>query len=665
MITNRHSFLMLFALIVSAFILTINACKKDEDIDPNNTSTSSSLFGSTVSVTVKGKVSDVNGTAISGAVVKSGNVNFTTDVNGVFILNNIAANQKLGCVTVEKAGYFKGVRSFVPKTGGNELQIQLFTKSIDGTINSLTGGTVSIQNGSVTLTANGVTLNNSAYTGNVNVAIKHFDPTSANFNDEMPGSLVGVSNNTVSSLISYGMIGVELTDNNGQLLQIASGQTATLKFTIPATMLASAPPSIDLWSLDETNGYWKKEGVANLVNNEYVGQVSHFSFWNCDVPSNFVYINGQVINSQTQQPIQGATVTISSPNNGSASDYTNSQGQYSGYVPNGVSLSITVSVNCSGSNTVVYTGTLTAMSANTSIAPIAITLPGQTVLAGSVVDCNNQAVTNSYVAINNQVYFTNNGQFTAAVCGTNCNIQGFGNNPWVSGQSQQIPLQGGTQSIGNLIVCNPGGSTVTDIDGNIYSTVIIGTQEWMQENLKTTRYKNGALIPTGLSDTLWQATTNGACADYDNDPTNTAIYGKLYNWYAVADPQGLCPTGWHEPEDWEWNVLVNSIDNSADTTCVGCSQSQFAGGAMKEIGLTHWLSPNTGATNSSGFSGFSGGIRNVNGSYDVIGFYGYWWSATQGSTANAYNRYLTNYYSNVFRFYDGKSYGFSVRCVKD
>ena len=659
------NYFKLIVVSLSLTILTFNACKKDEETDPNSTSTSSNLFGSTVSVTVKGKVCDANGTAISGALVKSGNVNVTTDVNGVFILNNISANQKLGCVTVEKAGYFKGVRSFVPKTGGNELQIQLLNKSIDGTINSLTGGTVSIQNGSVTLPANGVTLNNSAYTGNVNVAIKHFDPTSANFNDAMPGSLVGVSNNAVSSLISYGMVGVELTDNNGQLLQIASGKTATLTFKVPTSLQASAPASIDLWSLDETNGYWKKEGVANLVNNEYVGQVSHFSFWNCDVPSNFVYINGQVINSQTQQPIQGATVTVSSPSNGSANDYTNSQGQYSGYVPNGVSLSITISVNCSGSNTVVYTGSLPAMSANASIATIAITLPGQTVLSGTVVDCNNLPLANSYVAVNNQVFFTTNGQFTTTVCGTNCSITGFGNNPWVGGQSQQVTLQGGTQSVGNLIVCNPGGNTVTDIDGNIYSTVIIGTQEWMQENLKTTRYKNGAPIPTGLSDAQWQATTSGAYAVYNDSAIYNTVYGKLYNWYAVADPNGLCPTGWHEPEDWEWNVLVKTIDPSADTTCNGCSQSQTAGGAMKEIGLTHWASPNTGATNSSGFTGLPGGYRDGIGPYGSIGDYGYWWSATQNSTTYTHYRFLYYFDSGVYRGNDLKGNGFSVRCVRD
>jgi len=644
----------LLVMLFSALILIFYSCKKEEDTPPADNLPSSELFGSGTTVSVKGRVVDENGNAIASALVKSGSVTTNTDAMGVFILNNVTAYQKLGCITVEKAGYFKGIRSFVPKAGGNELQIRLMTKSVSGSVNSTTGGTVAIQNASVTLPSNGVTLNNAAYTGTVKVSVKHFDPTSANFNDEMPGSLVGVSNNAASSLTSYGMVGVELTDNNGQLLQIANGQSATLKFTIPATMLASAPSSIDLWSLDETNGYWKKEGVANKVNNEYVGQVSHFSFWNCDVPSNFVYINGQIINSQTQQPLSGATVTVSSTNYGSASDYTNNQGQYSGYVPNGVSLSITVSVSCSGSNTVVYTGTLPAMSANTTIATIAITLPGQTSLTGTVVDCNNQPISNGYVVVNNQVVFTNNGQFSAPACGTSCTIQAFGSNPWVSGQSQIVTLAGGSQAIGSLQVCNPGGSTVTDVDGNVYSTVVIGTQEWMQENLKTTRYKNGSNIPTNLTDAQWQATTSGACADYNNDPTNTTVYGKLYNWYAVSDPQGLCPTNWHVPSDAEWDNLVNYL--GGDT---------IAGGAMKEIGLTHWATPNTGATNSSGFTGLPGGLRLNVGTYYSIGNYGYWWSATQYSTTNAYNRNLNYYNSPVNRGNNDKTYGFSVRCVRD
>jgi uncharacterized protein (TIGR02145 family) len=650
-------------LLVALVVVVIYSCKKEEDTPPADNLPSSELFGSGTTVSIKGRVVDENGNAIASAVVKAGSVTTNTDAMGVFILTNVTAYQKLGCITVEKAGYFKGIRSFVPKTGGNELQIRLMTKSVSGSVNSTTGGTVVIQNASVSLPSNGVTLNNAAYTGTVKVAIKHFDPTSVKFNDEMPGSLVGVSNNVASSLTSYGMVGVELTDNNGQLLQIASGQTATLKFTIPATMLASAPSSIDLWSLDEKNGYWKKEGVANKVNNEYVGQVSHFSFWNCDVPSNFVYINGQIINSQTQQPLSGATVTVSSTNYGSASDYTNNQGQYSGYVPNGVSLSITVSVSCSGSNTVVYTGTLPAMSANTTIATIGVTLPGQTSLTGTVVDCNNQPLSNSYIVANNQVVFTNNGQFNTSACGTSCTVQAFGSNPYINGQSQIVTLVGGSQVVGSLQVCNPGGSTVTDIDGNVYSTVVIGTQEWMQENLKTTRYKNGAPIPTGLTNAQWQNTTSGAYAIYNDSAQYDAVYGKLYNWYAVADSQGLCPTGWHMPADWEWNVLVKNLDPNADTTCVACNQSTIAGGSMKEISLMHWSNPNLGATNSSGFTGLPGGYRNLNGSYINNGVYGSWWSSNYFPASRFHNLYSssTNFYVGV----GNRVYGMSVRCVRD
>jgi uncharacterized protein (TIGR02145 family) len=176
----------------------------------------------------------------------------------------------------------------------------------------------------------------------------------------------------------------------------------------------------------------------------------------------------------------------------------------------------------------------------------------------------------------------------------------------------------------------------------------------MQENLKTTHYKNGAVIPNNLTDAQWTATTNGACADYNNDPTNTAVYGKLYNWYAVADPQGLCPTNWHAPSDAEWDTLVNYL--GGDT---------IGGGAMKEIGTTHWTSPNTGATNSSGFTGLPGGLRSLSGPYYAIGNYGYWWSATQYSTSNAYFRCLYYFNSSVHRTNSNKTSGFSVRCVKD
>ena len=141
-----------------------------------------------------------------------------------------------------------------------------------------------------------------------------------------------------------------------------------------------------------------------------------------------------------------------------------------------------------------------------------------------------------------------------------------------------------------------GTSTVSDVDNNTYNTVQIGTQCWTQSNLKTSKYRNGDNIPTGLSNSAWQNTTSGAYATYNDDLGNDGMYGKLYNHYVVTDSRGLCPTGWHVPSDGEWNVLVKYLDPNADTVCSGCWQSPIAGGALKSTAMHPggWISPNAG-----------------------------------------------------------------------
>jgi uncharacterized protein (TIGR02145 family) len=515
----------------------------------------------------------------------------------------------------------------------------------------------------LTLPANGVQLNNAAYNGTVNVAIKHINPTSATFFEEMPGSLVGVDGNQSSVLTSYGMVAVELTDNSGQKLQIANGKTAEVRFVVPASLLSSAPATIDLWSLDEVNGYWKKEGTATLVNNEYVAQVSHFSFWNCDVPSNFVNIYGRILQGSNNFPVPSIKVTITSANFGTACDLTNCQGEYCGSVPKGEVLGITISTQCAGSNFVVYTGTIGPFTANALISPISITNPSISVISGTLLDCNNQPKLNSYAYLNGQVIFPNNGRYYALACGNSATISSFGYNPWVLGQSQNVTLNGGVQNV-DLQVCG-GVSSMADIDGNIYSTVVIGSQEWMQENLRTLHYSNGDVIPAGLTDSVsWTSTTSGACIDYNNNPANTSVYGKLYNWYAVADPSGLCPSGWHVPEDWEWNVLVKYVDPLADTNCLSCTQSLIAGSSLKEIGNSHWYIHNSDATNTSGFTGLPSGLRNNWSSYIGLGEMVYWWSSTAVSSGGI-SRKINAFSGAINRNDVSKLNGYSVRCVKD
>jgi uncharacterized protein (TIGR02145 family) len=208
--------------------------------------------------------------------------------------------------------------------------------------------------------------------------------------------------------------------------------------------------------------------------------------------------------------------------------------------------------------------------------------------------------------------------------------------------------------------------SVTDIDGNSYETVTIGSQVWMKENLKVSKYRNGDLISTNLDNSTWENTTTGAYSIYNNDATNNTNYGKLYNWYAVADPKGLCPVGWHVPSDGEWKTLEISLGMStidADLTG-GRGTAQNVGGKLKSTS-TLWNTPNDGATNASGFSGLPGGTRSFNGVYVSIGIYGYWWSSTESSTTLAWTRYLDYPYGYSGRGESDRRDGFSVRCLRD
>lgn len=196
---------------------------------------------------------------------------------------------------------------------------------------------------------------------------------------------------------------------------------------------------------------------------------------------------------------------------------------------------------------------------------------------------------------------------------------------------------------------------IADIDGNIYDSVIIGNQCWMVENLKVTKYRNGDLIGTTTPDTLdisGKATPKYQWA-YDGNESSVAIYGRLYTWYVVTDSRTVCPTGWHVPTDAEWTTLSTYLGGES-----------VAGGKLKETGTTHWLAPNTGATNESGFTAFPGGLR-----YDLGfasgGYCGQWWSSTEDFLTQSWARMIDYSDREVGRSSWIKRYGLSVRCLKD
>lgn len=203
-----------------------------------------------------------------------------------------------------------------------------------------------------------------------------------------------------------------------------------------------------------------------------------------------------------------------------------------------------------------------------------------------------------------------------------------------------------------------------DVDGNKYKTIKIGTQTWMAENLRTTKYRNGSSIENIEDDEEWIEDQKGAWCYYENEKSNNIPYGKLYNWYAVTNNKKICPKGWHIPSDEEWTVLINYLDPNAE----GGDENNNAGGKMKSAGTQYWKSPNKGASNSSGFSGLPGGIRYEDGSFDDIGSIGEWWSSTsiRGKEVSAYTRDLDFDGNRVWRWDDSPlSIGLSVRCVKD
>ncbi len=200
-------------------------------------------------------------------------------------------------------------------------------------------------------------------------------------------------------------------------------------------------------------------------------------------------------------------------------------------------------------------------------------------------------------------------------------------------------------------------STSTEkVEGGTESTesgavVTIGTQAWTSKNLDVATYRNGDVIPQVKEASAWASLTTGAWCYYDNDASNGPKYGKLYNWYAVNDPRGLAPKGFHIPSDAEWTVLTDYLGGAA---AVGTKMKSSSG----------WYENGNG-TNSSGFAGFPGGARDDDGTFGNIGRIGFWWSASEDNSYNAWYRYLYGNNGDVYRFNYYKQNAFSVRCLGD
>jgi len=211
-------------------------------------------------------------------------------------------------------------------------------------------------------------------------------------------------------------------------------------------------------------------------------------------------------------------------------------------------------------------------------------------------------------------------------------------------------------------------TTVTDIDGNVYQTVTIGSQVWMTENLMVTRYRNGDTIPNVTDHGAWVALSTGAYCNYNNDTAIATVYGRLYNWYAVNDSRNIAPKGWHVATEEEWQQLEVSIGISPATADSIGRHGTDEGGKLKEADTTHWHSPNTGATNESGFTALPSGGRDTTTDFLALHECSFFWSTEEHDgvpQGRALFRAMWFDESYICCDPESKKEGFSVRCVKD
>ena len=407
---NKYSASKFTVFVLMLAVTLFVGCKKNDDVKDNPPTVDTPVItndATKVSASVTGSVIDENNQPVANAAVTAGTYSTVTDAMGNFIFKNVNISAANGNVTVVKAGYFKGIRSFVTDAGKNNyVKIQLLKQVVTGTVSNATGGVVNTLTGAaITFPANAfVTTAGAAFTGNVTVYAQWIDPTAANLPLIVPGDLRGLdSSNAEFVLKSYGMVGAEFKDNSGNTLKIAPGKMATISFPIPTALQSAAPPTIALWHFDEAAARWKKEGTATKSGNTYTAQVNKFSFWNVDVPANFINLDLRLINSANNLPLANTMIKITDlASNTSRHDFTNDSGYVSGYIPKNENLKLEVIAGTAcNTNTIIYTQNIGPYTANTSLGNISVTLPANLVInfTATVKDCSNLPVANGYVSL--------------------------------------------------------------------------------------------------------------------------------------------------------------------------------------------------------------------------------------------------------------------------
>lgn len=436
-VKKMNSLIRLFVCTLSLSLLVLS-CRKDvedqmviKDVPPLPVV---NVYGN-----IFGMVTDGNNAPVSNATITYDDETITTEADGLFLFKNVKMNANGTFVQVEKQGFFGGSRRIYPSLNATSyMEVKLLEKNIAGTVDSQSGGSLFLQNGAkIELPANGIIdASGNSYNGPVSVAMQWLDPTAADLPQIMPGSLEGTDEENQRVLLqSYGMLAVELESSNGEALNLGNGGEATLTFPVPGEIIGSAPATIPLWYFDEVEGLWKEEGSAQLIGNEYIGNVSHFSFWNCDAPFPVIELSGCFEGfegtklSNTRVEVEVVSTGLSSFAN------TNDQGCFKGLIPLGEVLKIKLIGQC---GTLLFEDEIGPFDSNTDLGTISLPTFNDSELIfiqGTLIDCDGMPINDGIIRIKSDdgddFFFTGNGSFSvpAGVCPGTDSIYVSGSDP--------------------------------------------------------------------------------------------------------------------------------------------------------------------------------------------------------------------------------------------
>jgi hypothetical protein len=419
-------------------------------------------FGNDVNRDFIGIVVNEENEPLSAATVTIGDISTQTDINGMFVLENVLVKENFAYIKASLIGYFDGSRSILPLDGENAVKIMLRERF---SVVREAGEAFTLEYGQYAIGFSGdfVKEDGTPYSGAVNIAFNYLSPTDENLNDLMPGMLLGQAANGEANLLeTFGMLTVELTGNTNEKLQIASA--SELKFPIAEAQVASAPDTIPLWYFDEEAGYWIEDGTATKVGNQYVGNVSHFTPWNVDIPLPITKIDLTVLN-QNNAALLGIDV-YAYPDGETAPRIftTNKDGKACGIVPSDTPITLEIRGYCNELITTLTVGPFVEGSTNV-IPPIIITesMTPQAEIRGTLKQCDNSNVTNGYVILENGnnaplFYTVTNGDFdfNVFICdgNTTFTLQGYDAvNLQSTGQNTYTFVTPITE-VGDLMTCN-------------------------------------------------------------------------------------------------------------------------------------------------------------------------------------------------------------------